>query len=173
MTIIKEVLYQHTKNVSNRRISRALGISRTTIHKYLKLAYKHGFNKNMNSDQFETISIKVYEVLYINCKIIGKAMNILEPHKDTIQNLLAQSNITHTQIHRLLSAQDIAVSKRSIDRFIQANFPKPISHTVHITTTPAKEAQVDFGYVGLMRDENGKDRKTYAFIMTLSHSRHR
>src|SRR5207244_4443066 len=38
---------------------------------------------------------------------------------------------------------------------------------------PGEEAQVDFFYVGLWHDPDlGRRRKLYAFLMTLSHSRH-
>jgi transposase len=42
---------------------------------------------------------------------------------------------------------------------------------VRIETPPGKEAQVDFGYVGLTRTKGGKRRKTWVFNMRLSHSR--
>jgi len=46
--------------------------------------------------------------------------------------------------------------------------------TVRIETPPGDEAQVDFGYAGLMYDPTmQKKRKAWAFIMTLSYSRHR
>ena len=46
--------------------------------------------------------------------------------------------------------------------------------TVRIETPPGEEAQVDFGYAGLMYDpETQKKRRTWAFIMTLSSSRHK
>ena len=35
------------------------------------------------------------------------------------------------------------------------------------------DEHVDFGYVGMMKDRNGQLRKTYAFVMCLSHSRYR
>jgi transposase len=46
--------------------------------------------------------------------------------------------------------------------------------TVRIDTPPGEEAQVDFGYAGLMYDpQTQKKRRTWAFIMTLSASRHK
>ena len=41
-------------------------------------------------------------------------------------------------------------------------FPKLPKSTVHLLTVPAQEAQVDYGYVGIINK-----RKTYAFVMTL------
>ena len=42
---------------------------------------------------------------------------------------------------------------------------------VRIHTSPGEEAQVDFGYVGLTPDNNGKKRKTWVFNMRMSYSR--
>ena len=40
-------------------------------------------------------------------------------------------------------------------------------------TERGQEALVDFGYIDKMQDAEAKNRKLYAFVMTLSHSRHR
>ena len=46
--------------------------------------------------------------------------------------------------------------------------------TVRMHTPSGEQAQVDFGYMGRMRDpQSGKQRKAWAFILVLSHSRHR
>src|SRR3990167_1043845 len=46
--------------------------------------------------------------------------------------------------------------------------------TVHLEIEAGQQAQVDFGYVGLMKDPiSGKMHKAWAFIMTLSYSRYR
>ncbi|MCP4500433.1 MAG: transposase family protein [Deltaproteobacteria bacterium] len=42
---------------------------------------------------------------------------------------------------------------------------------LHVVTAPGKEAQVDFGSVGKLRDEDGRSRNAYVFVMTLAHSR--
>jgi len=41
-----------------------------------------------------------------------------------------------------------------------------------VETAPGQQAQVDFGYVGRSGDGKGKLRKVWAFVMTLSWSRH-
>jgi transposase len=81
--------------------------------------------------------------------------------------------MTHTQMYRLLSQENIEVSRRSISRFVKIHFPQLLKSTIHLTTQPGQEGQVDFGYVGMMKDRNGQLRKTYAFVMCLSHSRYR
>ncbi len=55
-------------------------------------------------------------------------------------------------------------------RFLEGD---PREAFVRIEVAPGEEAQVDFGYAGRMFDrKTGKWRKAWAFVMTLSHSRH-
>lgn len=174
MATIREVLYQHTKKNSSRTIARSFSISNTTVKKYIKIAKAHGYKDNINDDELHLIALKVEEILYKkrnNSK--STAINLLFPYKDRIGNWLQEPNITHTQIHRLLSEENIKVSRRSISRFIQNHFAQSTKSTVHLRTEAGKEAQVDFGYVGTMHDMSGKLRKAYVFVMTLSHSRYR
>ena len=100
-------------------------------------------------------------------------MEDINVHKDKIGTWLNERNITHTQIQRLLAEEGLSASGRSISRFIKNNFANSKKYTVHLVTNPGEEGQVDFGYVGMMRNNEGNLRKTYAFVMTLSHSRHR
>jgi hypothetical protein len=45
--------------------------------------------------------------------------------------------------------------------------------TIRMETPPGQEGQVDFGYTGMMVDpDSGRRRKSWAFIMKLSYSRH-
>jgi transposase len=184
MATIREILYQHTKNISARSIAKSFGISRTTIQKYLQLATVHGYNNKVNDDALQEIAIKVEESLYktTNINVDGSiirsfrsapVMATLLKYQDWIKDWLKTPNMTHTQIKRLLAEEDVAVSERSINRFIQKCFPDLPKYTVHLTTEAGLEAQVDFGYVGYMHDAQGKTRKTYAFVMTLAHSRYR
>jgi transposase len=100
-------------------------------------------------------------------------MNLLEKHRADIELLLKHPNMTNTQIKRILEELETSVSVSSIDRFISKSFPKLSKHTVRLKTESGKEGQVDFGYVGMMKDLGGSLRKTYVFVMILSHSRYR
>lgn len=174
MATIREVLYQHIKGSSERKIARALNISRTTVSKYIKLSKEYNLCASISDDKLSEIATNIHTDLY--SKVVNKrafAMALLDQHKDDIEIWLKHPNMTHTQIRRLLEESGVSVSARSIDRFITKSFPKLPKHTVHLKTEAGKEGQVDFGYVGMIKDRNGALRKTYAFVMILSHSRHR
>lgn len=174
MSTIREVLYQYTKGASQRQISRSFDISRDTIRKYLELANQENFNISVNDTELNKIAVKIEAKLYQNePKQSASAMSILSNHKEKIDNWLQQRSMTHTQIQRLLFEEGVKVSARSINRYIEQEFPKMPKSTIHIRTEPGQEGQVDFGHVGEMQDSAGKSRKLYVFVMTLSHSRYR
>ena len=174
MSTIREVLYQHIKGNSQRQIARSFDLSRDTVRKYIELAKPENLTALTSDYQLNEIAIKVEEKLYQNgARQKASAMEILVKYNEEIGNWLKQRNITHTQIQRLLLAEGVKVSNRSINRYIQKAFPKLPKNTIHIKTEPGQEAQVDFGYIGKMQDVEGKNRKLYAFVMTLSHSRYR
>jgi len=125
MPTIREVLYQHAKGNSQRQISRSFNLSRDTIRKYLDLAKQENFSILASDDELNKIAIKVEEKLYKNEAIQkASAMSTLAKYKEEIGNWLGQRSITHTQIQRLLLAEGVKVSARSINRYIEKAFPK-------------------------------------------------
>ena len=174
MATIREVLYQHMKGVSGRQIAKSFNICRKTLRRYLKLAKERGFSQKSNDAELNDIAVRVHDELYKqNNSTRSPAMTSLAKYKEEISNWLQAPNITNTQIQRLLLVEGLSVSTRSIDRFVSRHFGAAPKYTIHITTKPGQEGQVDFGYVGMMKYPDGKLRKTYAFVMTLSHSRYR
>ena len=174
MSTIREILYQHAKGNSQRQISRSFDLSRDTIRKYIDLAKQENFSVLVSDAELNKIAIKVEETLYKPDTIQkSQAMTILAKYHEEIANWLGQRSMTHTQIQRLLLAEDVKVSNRSINRYIKKFFPKMPKSTIHMKTEAGQEGQVDFGYIGKMQDSTGKSRKLYVFVMTLSHSRYR
>jgi transposase len=66
----------------------------------------------------------------------------------------------------------ISAVKRLFARLKQASGPSPGDVAIPVHTAPEQQAQVDFGYVGELRDpQSGVLKKAWVFGMTLSHSR--
>jgi hypothetical protein len=57
-------------------------------------------------------------------------------------------------------------------RFVKRLNPGVPETVLRVETSPGEEAQVDFGYAGKMLDAAGEPRKAWAFVATLSWSRH-
>jgi len=79
---------------------------------------------------------------------------------------------------RLCDEQELRVSWRTFYRYVAAHWPERLRGAVRPTVRlddppPGDEAQVDFFYMGRWFDpEADRQRKLYAFLMTLGYSRH-
>lgn len=84
-----------------------------------------------------------------------------------------EQNVEIAAIHQRLLEQGYNGSYMAVWRFVQRLEPSTPEATVRVETPPGDEAQVDFGYAGQMHDpQTGQLRKSWAFVMTLSWSRH-
>ena len=174
MSEIREVLFQSVRGVSNRGIARSLGLSRNTINNYVRLGKKFGLSPLSSNETINRIALQIAHELYENKGRESQINKLLSKHHSTIKSYLEEKHMTQTQIHRKLKeVHGFTVNERSLNRYIATYFPPKIKSTVHLITIAGDEAQVDYGYVGLMKGADGKSHKTYAFVMTLSHSRHR
>lgn len=84
-----------------------------------------------------------------------------------------------TVLHqRLRDEQGLTASWRTFYRYVAAHWPDRLARGPRVTIRlddppPGEEAQVDFFYAGLWYDPDaGRQRRLYAFLLTLSHSRH-
>ena len=74
---------------------------------------------------------------------------------------------------RLVREHGYRGSYSSVKRFVRRLHPVAPDVCIRVETPPGREAQVDFGGVGKVRDRlTGKMRPAYCFVMTLSYSRH-
>ncbi len=170
MAEIREVLYQHHKGTTQRSIEKSLSVSRMSIRKYVAMAHDLGYKSDMTNDELGVIALKVHNAIISTTATNrpNESKKALEAHHEKIASLLTEQWITHIQIYRILSAEGLVSSRRSLSRYIANHFPNLPKATVHLLTTPGHEAQVDYAFVGVINK-----KKTYAFIMTLSHSRYR
>jgi len=102
--------------------------------------------------------------------------DLITPHRDWIEGLLKDPRMTAKQVWRLLKEEKgISMGYCTMKRYLRSQFQFGASPvTVRLEVEPGSQAQVDLGYVGKMTDPaTGKLRKAWAFIMTLSYSRHR
>lgn len=173
MIEVEEVLYRWLKGMSEREISRSSGIARMTVRKILLQAQSFGFHKGCQQEEISKIQSLLYN-LRKETTSKSPCQEYLKNYHDQLADWIAQPHMTVTQMVRLLKEEKKPVSETSLRRYIRKHFPQDKKVTVHLNTLPGEQAQVDFACVGLMMDQiSQKMRKAYAFIMTLSYSRHR
>ena len=176
MNEIVEIIYQWHQGNTIKGIKRSLGFDRKTIRKYILMAPQLGIKREEPfPDEQELIkglkafsnSLSLYET---------PAIDAINKYRDQIGRWLSEKDMTAKQIFRLLKEEhELTVGYSSIKRYLKREFNLGIPKaTVRIEVPPGREAQVDYGYAGMMNDpKTERERRAWAFIMSLSYSRHR
>jgi len=170
-----EMIYQWHRGRSMRQISRSLDMARKTIRKYLRQLAKAGIHRDQPLPPEEELCRLVASVEGATA-FSRPAQERLCPYHQQIERWLEEPEMTIQQVRRLLKEDhELEVSYMSLYRYVTRHVrPQEKPVTVRLHSAPAAQAQVDFGYAGLLVDpETGKPRRAWAFIMVLSYSRHR
>lgn len=177
---VQEVLYQHSQGRTIKEIVRSLGVSRNTVRRLTRQQSIGKFPETKLLREIEE-GVSTTSADPMDQSVKGVIQEKIHSYHDIIEEMLNKPYMTGRQVHRLLAElYQFNVSQRSLYRYMAAHCASYKEYaakpriTVHLTTIAGQQAQVDFGYVGLMTDpKSGKQRKAYAFAMILSHSRHR
>jgi transposase len=163
--------FQQGQNVS--QIARSLGQARDTVRKYLRLGIEAGLTVGGDEAQRNQVRAVMHASLVRPEPATPRASEtLLQPYAEQIRLWLSEQDMTVKQIWRLLRERGVAVGHTSVKRFVHRHIEPPTPRvTIRLETPPGRQAQVDFGRAKLsIGDER---RLLWAFVMTLSHSRHR
>ena len=106
----------------------------------------------------------------------GETAPIQKPHPSILDSKkgevleLIEKGLTAVRIHEEMLLAGVKISYSAVKSYC-SGLKKKHDIFVRIHTDPGEEAQVDFGYVGITRDNHGRNRKTWVFNMRLSYSR--
>jgi transposase len=171
---ILEVLKRHKMGQSISQIASSMGYDRKTVRKYLKAI------KNNPAEDPEGIVKSL-----IMSEVMGRPrekQDILTPFKEEIQSLIndTKNKLKPKSAFEVISLKyDLTgrVSYSSFKRFVRKNELLKSAHkneTCRISSEPGSQCQIDYCKVGLLHDRaTGKKKVVYAFIGTLSFSRHK
>lgn len=170
-----EVLYQWHMGRNISQIKHSLGMARKTIRKYIELAEKQGFSRDMASQPYPyylELAGKIQKGLKVPVDSTP-AFKRTALYQALIEKLRGKKHMTPKQIYRILKRNyEYPLSYSTFNRYMNIKYPKQPRHCLRIELSAAEEAQVDFGYAGKMYDPMaGRMRRAYAFILTLSYSR--
>jgi len=100
-------------------------------------------------------------------------VSTVEPHRAIVTQWL-DAGVGGKAIHAALCRDHgYSGSYSSVARMLQAlRAARPPEVTVRLTFEPGEAAQVDFGAGPMLTHPDGVQRRTWAFVMTLAHSRH-
>ncbi|MGD0231024.1 MAG: hypothetical protein ABSC19_11810 [Syntrophorhabdales bacterium] len=177
MNEVVETIYQRRQGRNIQQISKSLGLDRKTVRKYLGMMNELSIDRGSPLPDEQEIIGRLKELMDRQATAYNQpAFDLVGKYRDDIKRWLDDSRMTAKQVWRLLKENfNIDVGYTTVKRYVRKEFQREKPHvTVRIETPAGDEAQVDFGYAGLMYDpETQKRRKTWAFILTLSFSRHR
>jgi len=169
MNHLKDLIHRLRAGESERRISLDLKISRPSVHKYFLLAKQKGF-LDLNTPFPE-------EAVLLAALGPGpqppKMVSSLDPYRQTVEYLLNKGVEKMAIWQRLRDNYGYTGSYSSVRRFTDHLQPRTPEAYVRVHTAPGEEMQVDFGSVGQLYDPVSERLRTaYAFVATLSFSRH-
>ena len=177
MNEVVETIYQWHKKMKVQHISQSLGLDRKTVRKYVGMARSVGVDQGGPAPDEQELVGKLRDLMNGQGPAYEKpALDLIVPHKGEIEEWLKDKNMTAKQVWRLLQeTHGITIGYSTTKRYLRSAFSfGRTKATVRLETPPGQEAQVDFGYAGLMYDpETERKRRAWAFIMTLSASRHK
>ena len=166
---IREIIRRVRAGESDRAIHRALKIHRKTIRKYREWAEEQDLLK----DELPAL------------EDLQQRLDATLPESPPPQNSSSvaawrelvvgwrEQGVEIAAIHQRLQERGYTGSYSAVRRFVRQLEPRTPQATVRIERPPGEEAQVDFGYAGKLIDpQNGKARQAWAFVITLSWSRH-
>lgn len=169
MNLIREMLYRLRKKEKVKTIADEMGVSRNTVKKYRGIGRKHG----LLDPEKALPEIGELQVLLGSPPPPPKVVSSIEPFGEFVKEKWSD-DVEMVAIYQMLVAdKEYKGSYSSVRRYIAANFPENPEAFCRVETEPGKQAQVDFGYSGVRKDPgNGRLRKSWVFVMTMSCSRH-
>ncbi len=166
---IRDIIYRLRQGQSERKIARDLKLSRLTVSKYRGLAEQESYL----GAELGLPSNKELLAALGPAKAPPRTASSVAPFKEVVERLLDEGVEKTAILARLREDHGYTGTYSSICRFVAQIRPPQIEPIVRVHTATGEEAQVDFGTVGRLVDpKTGTARLAYAFIMTLSFSRH-
>ena len=166
---VRKILNHLRAGQSNRRIAQDVGLDRRTVGRIRVWAQQEGLLTGELPAMAELQSRMAS--LYVDSDA-PQVRSAVAPYAQQVQRM-HREGIEDAAIWERLKERGFTGSYSAVWRYIQKLSPSGPTVTVRVETEPGVEAQIDFGYAGKMIDpESGQLRKSWAFVMLLSWSRH-
>lgn len=167
---VRELVRRLRAGERDRAIARDMGIARKTVARYRVVAKAEGMLEGPLVDAAELnrlLEKRVTEPTLPDAAFKAAA------YRETIEALRRAAVPAAVIFQRLRDEHSYTGSASSVWRYVRTLEAAEPEAFVRIEVAPGEEAQVDFGYAGMMVDPQTQQlRKAWAFVMTLSHSRH-
>ncbi|HVA89555.1 MAG TPA: DDE-type integrase/transposase/recombinase, partial [Chloroflexota bacterium] len=176
---VKEILVGWDAGEPVSGIARRLGYTRPTVRKYVRAAERVGLRRGgaqRGEAGWEELTVQAIGQV-AQQRTPGVVSASLADYHAYLEEWVGTVQVT-VLYQRLRDEQGLAASWGTFYRYVAAHWPGRLARRPRATVRlgdprPGLEAQVDFFYAGLWEDQQAaRRRRLYAFLMTLSHSRH-
>ncbi len=166
---IRELLRHMQATPSDRAVQRATGAHRRTIQRYRAWATTQGF---LDGPLPSLAELQRLIDTTLTLPPPPHVVSSVEPYRSLVSQLRTEG-VEIAAIWQRLKERGFPGSYAAVYRFVRTMDTRPPNVTVRIETQPGDEAQVDFGSAKQLLDPStGRLRTAWAFVMTLSWSRH-
>jgi transposase len=166
---IRAILMQLRAGVSQRQIERELQVNRRTVQKYRHWAQQHGL---LDGELPPLEALQALLATTLAETAPPPQVSTVERYRAVVEQWVKEKVETRA-IYQRLQEKGFSGGYMAVYRFVRHLKGQPLRATVRVERQPGEEVQVDFGYAGWLIDPvTGKQRRAWAFVMTLSWSRH-
>ena len=178
MIQVKEVLRRWLSGGEGLRpLAEAAGVDRKTARRYIEAAEALGIARDGGLDQLSD------EVIGAVCDAVrptrpnghGHSWELLGAHQATIKGWI-DKGLSVAKVGDLLARRGVVVPERTLQRFCAERCGAGRTNTTTVRVAdgePGREAQTDFGRMGLIFDPvTGRRRVVHALIVVAAWSRH-
>ena len=166
---IRAILMQLRAGVSQRQIERELKVNRRTVKKCCDWAEQQGLLAG------ELPPLEALQALLAQTMSEAQPpqnVSTVEDYRAVVEKLVNEK-VETMAIYQRLQEKGFGGTYMAVYRFVRQLKGQPLRATVRVERQPGEEVQVDFGFAGWLIDPaTGKLRRAWAFVMTLSWSRH-
>jgi transposase len=166
---VRKLLLHMRAGSSDRQVAQDMRIDRRTVRRYREWAEGQGLLEG-ELPSLSKLRVLLDQTMPTHCP--PQNASSVEPYRDLVTQLVKE-NVEIAAIKCRLEERGFTGSYSAVRRFVRKIKPLTPKATVRVEREPGEEGQVDFGYAGKMLDPTtGKLRKTWAFVLQLSWSRH-
>lgn len=174
MIEIREVLRRWSAGQAVRAVARETGVDRKTVDRYVKAARELGavVGVELSDDVVAEVGQRVQAR---PLPAASEQWHELEKFRPRIEYWLkSESSLRLVRIHELLAREGLQASYTTLRRYAHRELGwRERPHTIRVDDAPlGQEAQLDFGLMGRLRDGDGRIRKLWVLIVTLTASRY-
>ena len=174
MTDVLEVLRRWQAGQSARQIAREGIADRKTATRYIQAALASGIERTTALEE-SVVAAVAQRVQQREPTPPSDARKVLQEHRGRIEAWLTGPRpLRLVRVHELLARDGVHVGYTTLRRYAHDELGwRERRSSVRIDDPPAgDEAQIDFGEMGFVPTEDGKRRKLWVLVVTLSFSRY-